>query len=83
MFVGFRVERIQLLGDLLIAKLGIVQVAGAQQGADADKALIPAVGFVVANDPADLAGFQVDAKDGSGGDTHGSVKEDAVFHPYI
>ena len=59
----------------MVAELLTVQVAGAQQVAEACVALIVAILGVVADHTADLMGLVVAA--------NGTIQHDAMFHQYI
>ena len=80
---GRLVERIQLFGHLVVAEILAVQVAGAQQVAEAGIAFVIAVGGVVADGPPDLVGFVVAAEHCSRRNTYHAVYRDALLHQNI
>ena len=82
-FIGFHIEGIQFVGDFVVAELNSVEVAGLDEGLDAAVSGISAEPHVVAERAADLPGLEVAAEYGTGGDAHGAVKRDAVFHHHI
>ena len=81
--VSICIENVQLIRQVMIAELFSVNVAGADQGAQADKSGVPAVGFVVADHASDLMGFIITAKNSACRNTNGTVKSDSFFHKYV
>ena len=66
-----------------VAELLTVQVAGAQQVAEACVALIVAILGVVADHTADLMGLVVAAEHRTGRNANGTIQHDAMLHQYI
>ena len=77
------VEHIQLFRHGVVAELLTVQVAGAQQVAEACVALIVAILGVVADHTADLMGLVVAAEHRTGRNANGTIQHDAMLHQYI
>ena len=77
------VKRIELFGNVMIAELLAVQVAGAQQILEAGVALVVAVLGVVADGAADLVGLVVTAEHRARRHADGAVHGDPVFHQNI
>ena len=77
------VERVELFGHLVVAEILAVQVAGAQQVAEAGIAFVLAVGGVVADGPPDLVGFVVAAEHCPRRHTNGTVQLDVMLHQHI
>ena len=77
------IERVELFGHLVVAEILTVQVAGAQQIAEAGIAFVIAVGGVVADGPPDLVGFVVAAEHCSRRNTYHTVYRDALLHQNI
>ena len=77
------IERVELFGHLVVAEILTVQVAGAQQIAEAGIAFVIAVGGVVADGPPDLVGFVVAAEHCSRRNTYHAVYRDALLHQNI
>ena len=67
----------------MVAELLTVQVAGAQQVAEACVALIVAILGVVADHTADLMGLVVAAEHRTGRNANGTIQHDAMLHQYI
>ena len=77
------IERVELFGHLVVAEILTVQVAGAQQIAEAGIAFVVAIGGVVADGPPDLVGFVVAAEHCSRRNTYHTVYRDALLHQNI
>ena len=77
------VEHVQLFRHGVVAELLTVQVAGAQQVAEACVALIVAILGVVADHTADLMGLVVAAEHRTGRNANGTIQHDAMLHQYI
>ncbi len=74
------VEHVQLFRHGVVAELLTVQVAGAQQVAEACVALICAVFCVVADHTPDLVRLIVAAEHGPRRHTNGTIQHDAMLH---
>ena len=77
---GLFIEGIQLFRHLVVAEILAVEVAGAQQIAEAGVALVVAIFGVIADDTADLVRLVVHAVEGAGRYTVDSRNLDASLH---
>ena len=80
---GLFVKGVQFFRHGVVAELLAVQVAGAQQVAEAGIALIVAVFGVVADGAADLMRLVIAAEHRPGRHADGTVQHDVMFHQYI
>ena len=77
------VKRVQLFRHGMVAEILTVQVAGAQQIAEAGIAFVVAIGGVVADGPPDLVGFVVAAEHCPRRHANGTVQLDVMLHQHI
>ena len=80
---GLFIEGIQLFRHLVVAEILAVEVAGAQQIAEAGVALVVAIFGVVADDAADLVRLEVAAEHCARRHADGAVGGEAVLHQDI
>ena len=84
--VGFKsseIERVMHQGNFCIAEIFAVQVAIAENVAEAAIALVAAEAFVVADGASDLPGLVIDTECSAGGNPDCAIERDAVFHHHI
>ena len=82
-FEGIEIKRIMHERHLSVAEILAVQVAIAEEIADAAIALVIAEAFIVAYGTANLVGFVVHAEGCPGRNTHNAIEGNAVLHHHI
>ena len=80
---GLFIEGVQLFRHLVVAEILAVEVAGAQQIAEAGVALVVAIFGVVADDAADLVRLEVAAEHRARRHADGAIGGEAVLHQDI
>ncbi len=81
--VGIQVDGVTLDRHLVIGKLGIEHVTGAQPAHHTRITLVGTIGLVVTNGATNLARLKVVAKRGACRDTHHMIAGQAMFHPNV